>query len=94
MNSIIQDEKCCLICYNNQTIEEHHIFGAGLRKKSEKYGLKVYLCHNHHNENIKESPGLHHDRDLELYIKRLGQKAFQEHYPDLEFLSMFGRNYL
>ena len=92
--SILQDEKCCLICYSNQQIEEHHIFGASNRKKSEKYGLKVYLCHNHHNENIKGNPGVHHSREIDLWLKKMGQKAFEEHYPKKDFLAEFGRNYL
>ena len=31
-------------------MEKHHIFGAANRKKSEKYGLTVDLCHWCHNE--------------------------------------------
>lgn len=55
--SILQKDKECYLCrrfYNLRTtrgLEEHHIlFGRGRRELSERYGLKVWLCHNHHNE--------------------------------------------
>ena len=53
MKSIKQDEKECFICRVNYDVatlyglHEHHIFeGTARRKLSEKYDLKVYLCHN------------------------------------------------
>ena len=51
--SILQSDKECYLCrrfYNLRTtrgLEEHHIlFGRGRRELSERYGLKVWLCHN------------------------------------------------
>lgn len=41
------DERVCWLCGRNgngDPLECHHIFGGAMRKKSEKYGLKVYLC--------------------------------------------------
>ena len=53
--SIIQNKDgCCYMCdllgtrQQGYTIEEHHCFGGPNRKLSEKYGLKVYLCPEHH----------------------------------------------
>ena len=34
--SILQDDKVCYICGTTASLEEHHIFGASNRKKSEK----------------------------------------------------------
>ena len=35
--------------YSTKQTEEHHVvFGAGQRQLSEEYGLKVYLCREHH----------------------------------------------
>lgn len=55
--SILQTRKECYLCrrfYNLRTVrglEEHHIlYGRGRRALSEQYGLKVWLCHMHHNE--------------------------------------------
>ena len=41
-------EKVCWLCGANgysDHLDRHHIFGGPYRKKSEKYGLVVYLCH-------------------------------------------------
>ena len=61
--SILQNDKECYLCrrmYNLRTtrgLEEHHIlFGRGRRELSERYGLKVWLCHNHHNESPTFAP--------------------------------------
>lgn len=92
-SSIVQEETCCMVCYTNQNLERHHIFGGGLRKKSEEYGLTVWLCHNHHNENVKGNPGVHHSRELDLWLKKLGQQAFEREFPEKDFLREFGRSY-
>jgi len=91
MKSIITDEKKCFFCGSYRRIEEHHIFGAANRKNSEKYGLKVPLCHYCHNEPPN---GVHHNRERNLTLKRLGQRAFNMTYPELDFMKIFGRNYL
>lgn len=86
MKSIIQNRRECLLCGSTQ-VEEHHIFGAFNRKKSEKYGLKVWLCRTHHNDAHSPSSG------VPDYLHRLGQIAFSKTYNE-DFLSIFGRNYL
>lgn len=43
------DEKRCFLCGRNgaqDPLDRHHIFPGPYRKKSERYGLVVYLCHN------------------------------------------------
>ena len=40
----------CFICGSGQSLERHHIFTGSRRKKSEKYGLVVYLCDTCHPE--------------------------------------------
>ena len=40
--------RTCWLCGENGSVDHldrHHIFGGPFRKKSEKYGLVVYLCH-------------------------------------------------
>lgn len=91
MKTIIQHEKECLVC-GNYLVEDHHIFFGKNRNNSEKYGLKVWLCNRHHTG----SAGVH-SKDghvLDMKLKKLGQQAFEYHYPDLDFLKIFGRNYL
>lgn len=92
MKSIMQDKEECYLCHTTYWLEEHHIFGGNPnRKKSEKYGLKVKLCHFCHNEPPN---GVHFNQEKMLKLKQAGQRAFEEHYPDKDFLIEFGRNYI
>ena len=65
-------------------------FGVGNRKLSDKYGLIVGLCYNHHRGN----EGVHFNRELDLELKRYAQEKFTEMYSQDEYLALFGRNYL
>lgn len=93
MKSIMQDEKECYLCGSTRFLEEHHIFGGANRKWSEKYGLKVYLCHYCHNE---PPLGVHFNQERNLYLKKAGQLKFTRYYNknDEEFRQVFGKNYL
>ena len=57
--------RSCWLCGRNGTAEpldKHHIFGGAYRKKSEKYGLTVYLCHGSchiFGEKAVQLPGDH-----------------------------------
>ena len=90
MRSILQNkDDGCLICGNPYTEEHHVFFGVANRKLSEKYGMKVYLCAEHH----RGKRGVHQDRDLDLTIKRMAQKKFEETYT-ADFIETFGRSYI
>ena len=93
MESIIQskNEKKCFICGSENWLESHHIFGGANRCLSEKYGLKVWLCHYCHNEPPQ---GVHHNRKNAENLYKLGQTAFNLYYPDKDFVSIFGRNFI
>lgn len=88
---ITNNREQCFICGSHRWIEIHHVFGAYNRKKSTEYGLVVPLCHYCHNEPPN---GVHHNADNNRKLRRIGQKAFQKHYPDLDFRQIFGKNYL
>jgi len=89
--SIISEERKCFLCGAYCWIEKHHIFGGANRKKSEHYGLTVYLCHYCHNEPPN---GVHFNRERMDYMRQIGQRAFNAQYPDKDFFKEFGRNYL
>lgn len=98
MKSIIQKEKECFTCRVNYGVEttvglhDHHIFeGSARRKNSEKFGLKIYLCGRHHNLS---KYGIHYQKQLDLELKQLAQKKFEETHSREEFLKYFRRNYL
>ena len=89
--SILQDDTDrCIICGRYGT-EIHHVFGASNRKWSTKYGLVVGLCYDHHRGKF----GVHNgNRELDLKLKRMAQTKFTDTYQNVDFLAVFGRNYL
>ena len=91
MKSIISNEKRCYVCGTTFDLARHHLYFGANRKKSEKYGLWVYLCGRHHNMS---GEGVHYNIALNLELKRLGQKKFEELYSHEEFVRQFGKSYL
>lgn len=86
--------RSCFICGTTHgPFERHHLFGGALRKKSEKYGLVVLLCHNCHNESPN---GAHHNRAAMRALHIYGQKrAMRENGWTVEdFRREFYKNYL
>ena len=78
--------------YSRKTVQEHHIiYGRGNRKLSEKYGLKVYLCYEHH-EGSKE--GVHFNHENADLLKQIAQRTFMKTYPELDFMKIFRKNNL
>ena len=71
----------------------HEVFFGANRQKSIKYGLVVFLTPEMHNMSNK---GVHFNREFDLYLKRIGQKAWQDYYNKTkeDFLKEFKRSYL
>ena len=100
MKSIMQNCKECYICRKlvgagmplpGTGLEEHHVFGGTAnRRLSERYGLKVWLCHAHHNEPPE---GVHHNKAVMQILHEEGQLAFERSHPNLNFREIFGANY-
>ena len=97
--SIIQTDKShCYICKGNGGhwgLDEHHVFfGMANRKKSEKYGLKVYLCH--HDCHIFGKNAVHKNAEIDRRLKAKAQKIAMKHYGwNTEyFIAIFGQNYI
>lgn len=93
----MQSHKECYLCGRNgmtDPLDCHHVFNGAYRDKSEKYGLKVYLCHSHCH--IFGELAAHRCRATADYLKAEGQKAFMEHYSKTkeDFMRIFGRNYI
>ena len=99
MKSIMQtDRACCYICggypnFQDGMLEEHHVFfGAGRRKLSEKYGLKIYIHANKCHRNGENA--VHVNKDVRRETERAGQQAFERvHGTREDFIRIFGRNY-
>lgn len=98
MKSIMQrKDGTCYLCmmlegnFREQVVEEHHVFmGHANRQLAEKYGLKVYLCAYHHRLG---KMSVHQNATISRMLQDKGQRAFEACYPDLDFRSIFGRNY-
>lgn len=98
--SILHDKssRTCYLCVTlhdnwneHRILDEHHIFGGPNRKNSEEYGLKVYLCHDHH---IYGPEAVHNNARIRHELQRTAQKLFEKQHSHKEFMEIFGRNYL
>lgn len=100
--SIIQDkkERTCYLCMlmdddyrQKPVLHEHHIFGGRHRPDSERYGLKVYLCPEHH---ITGRYAVHNSLHPEArnLMHRIGQREFEKTHTREEFRKIFEHDYL
>lgn len=86
--SILTDDmKHCYICGAMACKTPHHIFNAANKTKSEEYGLMMPICFDCHYK-IHNVPGKMTE------TKQFGQRIFEQHYPELDFRAVFGKNYL
>ena len=91
MKSILQDEKKCFVC-GNENIHEHHIYFGSKRKTSEKNGFKCFLCWEHH----LGTSGVHgrNGHELDVFLKEECQRTFEKTHTREEFIRLVGCNYL
>ena len=75
-------------------LDRHHIFGGSNRKKSEKYGLVVDLCHS--NCHIFGPKAAHQSGETMRKLREYGQrKAMEEQgWTVDEFRRVFGKSYI
>lgn len=94
MKSIIQSNKECYVCGRKNALHEHHIFFGKNRKNSEKDGLKVYLCYEHH----EGTDGVHgmNGHNLDQELKEIAEANWLLHYKKSkeDFIKRYGKNYL
>lgn len=98
MKSIMQqDNTHCFLCGMNANLEPldlHHIFNKCDKKKSEKYGLMVYL---HHDKcHIFGKNAVHQNAEINNALKAKAQKNAMDYYGWSvdDFRNIFGKNYL
>ena len=93
-NSILQNEKECLICGSTQSLEYHHIYFGANRKISDREGFTCYLCHTCHtgsNTAVHGKDG--HDNDIML--KQQAQMAYEKlGHTTEQFRQLIGKSYL
>lgn len=85
-------DRYCEICGTTRNLHRHHVFGASNRKFSERHGLVMDLCLDHHTGN----KGIHFNKKMDLFYKKKYQKKFESEHPNGHELWMqtFRRNYL
>ena len=102
--SIVQTQKECYICryladqqgYYGELpsagLHKHRImFGIANRKKSEHFGLWVYLCVPHHEYGVD---AVHSNRDARIFLCQIGQQAFEQKYSHEKYMQEFGRDWM
>ena len=89
--SILQNEKVCYFCPRTTGLELHHVMaGVANRRLSEKYGLVVWLCHDHHTGK----GGAQYEKNLNMLLKQQAQKAFESIHGHQLWMDTFRKNYL
>lgn len=75
-------------------LDHHHIFGGSNRKKSEKYGLVVDLCHS--SCHIFGKKAAHNNAETMRLLHEYGQrKAMEEQGWTIDdFRREFGKSYI
>lgn len=89
--------RTCWLCGKNGTdepLDRHHIFGGANRRKSEKLGLVVDLCHG--SCHIFGERAAHRCRETAQALHEYGQRMAMERmgWSTADFVREFGRNYL
>jgi len=88
---ITEDMEHCIICGSPYVHCHHVFFGTANRKISDRMGLVVPLCMEHHTGRT----GVHFDRQLDLLIKGIGQQVYEKQIGSRdEFIKTFGQSYL
>ena len=83
----------CAICGSTQWLEVHHVYNGPFRKKSERFGAVVDLCHYCHNEPPN---GVHHNAENMRQLKAKYQMQIMDKYgmSEEEFIREFGKSYI
>lgn len=91
--TILQSKKECWVSHQTGVdLVRHEVFGGyANRALSKRYGLWVWLTPQWHNMSKN---GVHFNKPLDLKLKRFAQAEFEVNYPDLDFIELFGKNYL
>lgn len=74
---ITKYENYCIICGKPTNHTHHCIEGTANRAMSEKYGLTIPLCPEHHNMGNKS---VHHQTEMNVMSHIIGQLAYERRY--------------
>lgn len=94
-----KQDRTCYLCmllnndYDTRTgLHEHHVIpGTAGRQLSERYGLKVYLCLQHHTAGPM---AVHGNTELQRLLQNKAQAVFEKEYSHEKWMEVFGKNYM
>lgn len=72
-------------------IRHEVFFGRKQRDLSIKYGLVIFITAEQHTESDKS---IHKNKELDSEMKQVAQREFEKVYTELNFLKVFGKNYI
>lgn len=78
-------------------LHRHHIiYGRGKRKLSEKYGLWVWLCPDHHEFGpaAVHHSGTREGKENDRLLKIIAQQSFEQIHGHDKWMEVFGENYI
>ena len=87
----LQNSKECYVTQRTDGYKDFISFTHWNRKKSDKYGLTVWLRPEYHTGEYGVHSG---NKTLDLELKQLAQREFEKVYGHDEWMKVFGRNYL
>lgn len=80
------------MCGSYDWIETHHVYGGNPNRRiSDENGFAVRLCHWCHNE---PPMGVHHNRETDLWLKKLCQTKYEQTHSREDFIRLIGKNFL
>lgn len=82
----LKDLDKCVLCGKKRDNLHEIYYGTGKRQLSIQYGCVIPLCYTCH---VK----IHNDSVLSILWKVKCQNTFEQKYPNLDFMEIFGRNY-
>lgn len=94
----MKQERVCFLCGRNgagDPLDEHHVFNnTANRRKSDRMGLTVYLCHE--RCHIFGKYAVHHNAWVMEELKRYAQREFmmREGVSIRAFRMMFGKSWI
>ena len=85
------NDKCFFTETPSEYCNVHHVFFGKNRKKSEIWGMKVYLKPEWHQNELYSA---HKNIETDLKLKQYAQEQFEAKYDHDFFIEIFGKNYL
>lgn len=91
--SIMQADKTCFLTgADDEILCRHEIFfGTAHRRVSKANGFWIYVLPRLHNV---DDGCIHRNQKLDLELKQLCQKKYEETHSRAEFIELIGKNYL